>query len=150
MEVSHMRTWGVLIHTLAMAFSEYCPSLHFTSCYNLLNFLRSIFTATWVFFSASVNLMLRACSCASVLSLRQVFFSQWSDFLMTSTSCICWSYIPCRGMVFHNFFFPFLFLITVCLLLPEALLQQFISGDHLPNVFVDAPCFILDHGSETH
>lgn len=89
-----------------MAFSEYGPSLHFTSCYNLLNFLRSIFTATWVFFAASVNLMLRACSCASVLSLGQVFFSQWSDFLMTSTSCICWSYIPCRGMVFHNFFSP--------------------------------------------
>lgn len=34
-----------------MAFSEHCPSLHFTSCYNLLNFLQSIFTSTWVFFA---------------------------------------------------------------------------------------------------
>lgn len=39
---------------------------------------------------------------------------------------------------------------TVCLQLPEQILECLISRCHLPDVFMDVPCFILDCGSDTH
>lgn len=40
------------------------------------------------------------------------------------------------------------FLVTHCLLLPEALSYHFLPEGHLPEVLMDAPCFALSSGSD--
>lgn len=64
---------------------------------------------------------------------------------------ICRWYLPWRGLVFHNIFSSSSSPSVFCCLRPLLPVHFFfLGGGHLLDVFMDAPCFILDCDSDNH
>lgn len=111
-----------------MPLSVFCASLYLTSSYYALNCLRGIFAhpAPWVL--SAVDLVLRSSPCA------------WCQPLPLSANGTCHGGATVSSTAFslpphHS---------------PSAAAWGSLLAVHLPDVFMDAPCFILDCGSDNH
>ena len=94
---------------LLMVFRVCCS--HLTSCYHVLNCLRSVFVQpapgvlSGAVTPASIDLVLSACSCAAIF--QSCLFQPLVGFLISATTAISWWYMchagACLTMMVHCF-----------------------------------------------